>query len=337
MKSVYTLTKDEFLTKYNSIAKPFHYDCLEKWLSVGAKNFEDMTNLPKALIEAVKEEYRYPLLTKVLKINKESDSIKLLLELEDKEKIECVLLENNKNEYTACVSSEVGCSMKCEFCATGTLGLKRQLRWYEIVEQFFKLKDINGKINRIVFMGMGEPLCNTNEVLKAISYIKEKIGFSDRRITVSTSGIPSGIKKLADSKIGVKLAVSLVSANDKIRSSLMKTNRLYPLTELKKALLYFREHSRSRIALEYCMLKGINTSGESAKELKEFTKGLIVSVNLIPWNTLDNLPFQKPDKKEIEHFQKELSILDIPFTTRISRGQSTNAACGMLALKDNNK
>lgn len=334
ISSIYTLTKVEFIEKYGKVSKPFHYNCLTSWLRKGVQDFKDMSNLPESLIVALSNDYSSPLFSKVLQESIEPDSTKLLLELFDGQKIECVLLKNSDGEYTACISSEVGCSMKCEFCATGTLGLKRQLEWTEIVEQYFHLLHLHSKIDRIVFMGMGEPLCNTNAVIKAISYFKDELQMSPRRITVSTSGIPKGIKMLADSKLGVKLAVSIVSANDSIRSKLMKSNRLYPLPELKQALLYFKEHNRSRIALEYCMLHDVNTTKMGAKELKEFITDLIASVNLIPWNKIEALPFESPTHDEIQHFTKELSRLNIPYTIRISRGRDTNAACGMLALKD---
>ena len=334
ISSIYALKKEDFLEKYGKFAKPFHYNCLSSWLKKGVSDFKDMTNLPEGLVLALENDYGKPILSKVLLKSEEVDSTKLLLELFDREKIECVLLKNEGGEYTACLSSEVGCSMKCEFCATGTLGLKRQLSWIEILEQYFHLLHLHSKIDRIVFMGMGEPLSNTDEVIKAIRYFKDEREMSPRRITVSTSGIPGGIRTLADSKLGVKLAVSLVSANDVLRSKLMKSNRLYPLSELKKALLYFKDHNRSRIALEYCMLHDLNTTLKSASELKAFTSDLIVSVNLIPWNRIEALPFESPTRDEIQHFTKELKRLNVPYTIRISRGRDTNAACGMLVAKN---
>lgn len=330
--SVYELSKNDFIA-ISPLLKPFHYKVMRKWLSKGIMSFDEMTDIPKDAIQKLKEMFKTPILSTVIKKDEDTSSTKLLLRLYDGLYIECVLLKNESNTLTACLSSEVGCTMKCEFCATGTLGFKRSLYSFEILEQFFHLKKIGGDIDRIVFMGMGEPLCNFDNVRRAIEYIKDEIGMSARRITVSTSGIVPGIKKLADSALGVKLAISLVSSNDETRSSLMSAARLYKLAELKKALLYYSQKENRRIALEYCMLHGVNTDKKSAEELKEFTKGLVVSVNLIPWNTLEFLPFTTPSDAEIKQFENMLDKLNIPHTTRVSRGRKTSAACGMLACK----
>ena len=333
--SIYELKKNDFLSISPNF-KAFQYEILQRWLSKGIFSFDEITNLPKQLIDILKDRYTSPLSSHVIKDDNDLSSTKLLISLKDSNTVECVLLHSENNTLTACVSSEVGCSMKCEFCATGTIGFKRKLMWYEIVEQFFHLKKLQGKIDRIVFMGMGEPLCNFDNVKKAIEYFKNDIGMSPRRITVSTSGIVPGIKKLADSNLGVKLALSLVSSNNEIRRSLMSAARLYNLNDLKKALVYYSKKENRRLALEYCLLSNVNMDKKSAEELKEFTKGLVVSINLIPWNTLPYLPFKTPNEKEIKNFENMLDKLKIPHTTRVSRGRKTSAACGMLVATAKN-
>lgn len=329
VKSIYDADKESL-----GFSKPLYYKLLCQWLKKGVNSFDKMTDLPKTVIENLKAKYTSPILSEVIDVKKDISSTKLLLKLYDGLLVECVLLKREDGLYTACVSSEVGCTMKCEFCATGSVGFKRALNWWEIIEQFFHLKALNNELDRVVFMGMGEPLCNFENVKRAIEYIKGEIGMSPRRITVSTSGIAPGIKALADSKLGVKLALSLVTANDSVRNTLMSASRLYSLTELKKALLYYSEKENRRIALEYCMLKGVNTDRKSADELKNFTKGLIYSVNLIPWNKLNFLPFDTPSAKEIKEFEGYLNALNVKYTIRVSRGRDTSAACGMLVAKN---
>ena len=223
--------------------------------------------------------------------------------------------------------------MGCSFCKTGTMGLVRNLEDYEIVEQMIHLRTLAEDITHIVFMGMGEPLHNFGPLMSAISEFHRPEGFniSMRRMTISTSGLVPGINKLTELNLGLRLAVSLVSANNDLRSKIMKVNRSYPLTELKRALIAFQHTAGKRITLEYCMLHGVNTTKEAAKELSSFTKGLMCVVNLIPWNPIDELEYESPTNTEIREFTKELDSLHINYTLRMPKGRSISGACGQLA------
>ena len=182
-------------------------------------------------------------------------------------------------------------------------------------------------------MGMGEPLHNFAEVVRALTefHREDGLNISYRKITISTCGLVPGIKRLSELKLPVKLAVSLVSAEDPIRSRIMKVNHSFPLSELKKALISFQRHQEKRITLEYCLLSGVNTTKESAEALGKFTRGLECLVNLIPWNPIDELEFKTPSEREIQSFTKELKRLGISYTLRRSKGRDASAACGQLA------
>lgn len=253
--------------------------------------------------------------------------------MEDGAIIECVRLSDGNGRYTACLSSQVGCAMGCAFCKTGTMGLVRNVKAGEIVEELIHLEKEGEHITHIVFMGMGEPLANFTEVMKAITYIhrEDGINISYRRITISTCGLVPGIKRLAELHLPVRLAVSLVAADDDVRSSVMPVNTRFPLSELKKALISFQHRNEKRITLEYCMLGGINTTEKAAKSLQKFTKGLEVLVNLIPWNPIDNLPFSSPSDSEVRKFTSILKSLGVNYSIRREKGRSADAACGQLA------
>lgn len=330
--SIFNITSDKLMS-FSPTCKSFHYSILKKYLASGVDNYENMMSLPISLRKALKKHYTNVYSSEVIDVKKDINSMKLLIKLYDDNYIECVILTDNENHHTACLSSEVGCAMKCEFCATGTIGFKRDLNYYEIIEQFFHLKKLVGKIDRIVYMGMGEPLCNMEGLTRSISYFKNECGMSARRITVSTSGLGEGIKELADHNLGVKLALSLVTADDEMRKKLMSAARINTLTDVKKALLYYQAKNSQRIALEYCLLKGVNMDANSVKKIKEFTKGLIYSLNLIPWNPIQKLPFKSPSDSEIKNFTNLLENNAIPYTIRVSKGQKTSSACGMLAAK----
>ena len=272
-----------------ALDKPFQAKIVYQNLIKGITDFSLMTSLPKATRERLSSKHKDALTTTVLRKSEGESAIKLALKLSDDLIVECVRLSDGEGRYTACLSSQVGCAMGCAFCKTGTMGLVRNIEAGEIIEEFIQLEKLGEHITHVVFMGMGEPLANFQEVMRAITELHRKDGLniSYRRITVSTCGLVPGIKRLTEVNIPIKLAVSLVSANDEVRSRIMKVNRSFPLSELKSALLTFQHHHDKRLTLEYCMLGGINTSKESAEELFKFTKGLEVLVNLIPWNPID--------------------------------------------------
>lgn len=334
MSSLYCLDDTE-LQSVLKLEKPFQARIVRSFLDKGITDFDKMTSLSLSDRTRLSALRPSALTTKVEKKVESTDAVKLLLSLEDGYEVECVRLSDGKGRYTACLSSEVGCAMGCSFCATGTMGLKRNLKSGEIVEEYIQLEKLGEHITHIVFMGMGEPLQNFTEVMNAITTLHKEDGLniSYRRITISTCGVVPGIKRLSELNIPVKLAISLVSANNETRSKIMRVNNNYPLSELKKALVSFQHKGEKRITLEYCLLGGINTSKESAEELHRFTKGLDVLVNLIRWNKIPSLPYNSPDEREVSAFTKELERLKIPYTIRRSKGQDTNAACGMLVTK----
>lgn len=316
-----------------ALDKPFQAKIVYQNLVKGITDFSLMTSLSKATRERLSSKHKDALTTTVLRKSEGESAIKLALKLSDDLIVECVRLSDGEGRYTACLSSQVGCAMGCAFCKTGTMGLVRNLEAGEIIEEFIQLEKLGEHITHVVFMGMGEPLANFQEVMRAITELHREDGLniSYRRITVSTCGLVPGIKRLTEVNIPIKLAVSLVSANDEVRSRIMKVNRNFPLSELKSALLTFQHHHDKRLTLEYCMLGGINTSKESAEELFKFTKGLEVLVNLIPWNPIDELNFTTPSDAEIRSFTQELKRYGINYTMRRSKGRENSAACGQLA------
>lgn len=334
MKSLFALTPEQLCSTLN-LEKKYQGKQIYSHLAKGETNFEAMSDLSKALREKLINDFRTPFSSTVIQEQNSEDAKKIAIRLSDGNIIESVILSDGEERKTACLSSQVGCAMSCSFCKTGTMGLVRNLTAAEIVEQLVHLLKIAPDITHIVFMGMGEPLHNFNPVIKAIDFIHDPngINISLRRITISTSGLVDGIRKLTELKKPVRLAVSLVSANNRIRSKLMKINNSYPLQELKSALLNHQHIMDKRITLEYCMLKGINTDEKAAKELSYFINGLNAVVNLIAWNPIEGMEFETPCENEIKNFTRHLDSLKIHYTRRISKGRDISGACGQLATK----
>ena len=332
MKSLYAKGPAE-LVKILKLEKSYQAKQIYSWLIKGVTDYSLMSDVSKKIRDRLTEEFPSVISSKIVKTQKADSAPKLLIELHDGALVECVMLKDGDDRKTACISSQVGCAMGCYFCTTGTMGLVRNLEDYEIVEQMVHLRTLAEDITHIVFMGMGEPLHNFGPLMSAISEFHRPEGFniSMRRMTISTSGLVPGINKLTELNLGIRLAVSLVSANNDLRSKIMKVNRSYPLTELKRALIAFQHVAGKRITLEYCMLHGVNTTKEAAKELSSFTKGLMCVINLIPWNPIDELEYESPTNTEIREFTKELDSLHINYTLRMPKGRSISGACGQLA------
>ncbi len=338
MPQLYCIDNNE-LSALLGLEKPFQAKIIRSFLDKGVTDFEKMTSLPKDVRQRLSSAYPDALSSTVVERSNGGDAVKLALRLEDGALIECVRLSDGSGRFTACLSSQVGCAMGCAFCATGTMGLNRSLKAGEIVEEYIHLEKLGEHITHIVFMGMGEPLNNFTEVMSAVTALhrEDGINISYRRMTISTCGLVPGIKRLTELNLPVKLAVSLVSASDELRSSIMKVNRSYPLGELKKALSAFQKKNGKRITLEYCLLGGLNTTKENAAELRSFVKGLDVLVNLIRWNPIPSLPFRTPDEREVGAFTSELKRYGIPYTIRRSKGRDEKAACGMLVTEHDHK
>ena len=334
--SLFARTPAEICTLLG-LEKSFQGGQIYRWLVRGASSFDEMTDLPKALRQKLSEDH--PSIYSSAVVTSQSDpdgAAKLALRLYDGNIVECVLLTDREGELTACLSSQAGCAMGCRFCRTGTLKLKRSLEAFEIIEQFMHLQAAApGKIGHVVFMGMGEPFANIENVICAIGFLHDPKGLnlSHRRITISTCGLVPGINELAKRGVPVKLAVSLVTADDEKRSDLMPVNRAYPLSVLREALIRFQKVSGRRFTFEYCMIRGQNTSDADADKLERFCRGLEVIVNLIPFNPCPELPFETPSDAEIRHFTNALKQRGVEYTIRISRGRTIRGACGQLAGK----
>lgn len=326
----------EEITEKLSLPQNFRGKQIFKWIGSGIKDFNQMTNLPLELRNQLNEKACLRN-TKISQILKDPDgTIKLQITLKDDNAVETVLLTDKEGRKTACVSCQVGCAMKCAFCMTGTLGLSRNLLANEILEQFFALEEICGKLDNIVFMGMGEPMQNLTEIRKAITILCHKDGrfLSSKRITLSTCGIVKGIYDLAENGPHIRLAVSLTTANEELRKELMPIAKSdeNSLQELRKAIKFYAEKSGKRVTLEAALLHEVNTDKNSAENLIKFTKGLDVNVNLIPWNPVPTLPFSEPSKNEVSNFIKMIENEGINVTLRTKRGQKIGGACGQLGI-----
>jgi 23S rRNA (adenine2503-C2)-methyltransferase len=320
--------------------KEYRGDQVYSWLwEKSAINFEQMTNLPKS-IRSILEDSFVINHVQINTIQKSKDgTIKNGIKLFDDLIVESVLIPTKKR-ITACISSQVGCSLNCKFCATSRLKRMRNLNPDEIYDQVALISKqskeyYNRPLTNIVFMGMGEPLMNYKNVVEAIKMITSKkgLGISARRIVVSTSGIPKMIKKMADENVKFKLAVSLHSAVDNVRTSIMPFNEKMNLSELKLALKYWYKKTKRIITYEYIIWKGINDTIEDANALVEFCKFAPSKVNLIQYNAIDDNKFSQASKEKISLYQNILEKNNINVTIRRSRGQDIDAACGQLANK----
>ena len=313
---------------------------IHEWLwKKRAISFNEMTSLSLSLRELLEQNFCLNAL-KIHKAEKSSDgTIKYSLKLYDNKLVEGVLIPSKKR-LTACISSQVGCSLSCTFCATGTLKLERNLNYAEIYDQIFILNEealLNfGKpLSNIVYMGMGEPLLNYENLLKSIELVSSKTGLSmsPKRITVSTAGIAKMIKKLADDDVRFNLAISLHTSDDKKREEIMPINKSINLEELKESIKYFFEKTGTRITYEYILFKDINDSLDDAHELVKFCKSTPCKVNLIEYNSVDNIPFQKASNNKTEKFINFLNEKNVIVNLRRSKGKDINAACGQLVNK----
>lgn len=340
-KNLYSISEEELAYWLKSKGEAeFRKKQINHWLwKSPVCSVKFMKNLPKKLIDKLDNDFyiSYPLFSHE---SKSSDAtIKYLFSLEDGISTEGVLIPS-KDRVTACISTQVGCKMGCDFCATGKMGFFRNLEMHEIYLQAYflnklSIKNYGKKLSNIVVMGMGEPLDNYENTHDALKLIMSKKGMemSYRRITMSTVGIVPEIKKLADSGLNAELSVSLHAANNSLRNSIMPINKKYDLNSLAKSLQYFHEKTGKRISYEYILLKGINDSKEDAKALAEFTKITPCKINLIEYNPFDGVSYKKSGEKETLDFMKTLEKRNLIVKLRRSRGKDIDAACGQLANK----
>lgn len=321
--------------------KAFRGNQVYEWLwSKGAHSFEDMTNISKETRAMLESNFVINHI-KVDTIQRSDDgTIKNAVRLHDGLVVESVLIPTN-TRTTACVSSQVGCSLDCNFCATARLKRMRNLEPGEIYDQVLAIDKesrlyYNHPLSNVVFMGMGEPLMNYNNMMKAIEMItsSEGLGMSPKRIMVSTSGVPKMIKKLADDDVKIKLAVSLHSGIDEIRSKIMPFSKNFPLADLRESLEYWYRKTKSKISYEYVVWKDINDNQESIDALVKFCKYVPCKVNLIEYNPIDDGEFQQASEEATNAYIKALEANGIVVKVRRSRGKDIDAACGQLANKE---
>jgi 23S rRNA (adenine2503-C2)-methyltransferase len=313
------------------------YDWMWK---LGAKGFDDMSNVPAPLREILKENFTYQSIELDLRQNSEDGTIKSRYKLFDGYKIETVLIPvPDDKRATACVSSQVGCSLTCSFCATGKMGRLRNLTAAEIYDQAFEMNRLSKEtldypLTNIVYMGMGEPLLNYGPVMESIQMITSPHGmaWSPRRITLSTAGIAKMIRRLGDEKVKFNLALSLHAADDLKRNQIMPINETNSLKTLMEALDYFYKQTNGRISFEYIALKGFNDTFEDADRLVKLCRGQFpVKVNVIEYNPVPGVPFEKSDERQVDKFARRVRDKGVMITVRRSRGKDIDAACGQLA------
>jgi len=317
--------------------KKYRADQVLTWIyTQHAQSFDAMTNIAKLEREMLASTF-FISKPSIIRTEVSADSTrKFLFELEDDHTVESVLIPD-EDRQTLCISSQVGCQQACHFCLTGSGGFKRNLKAYEIADQVLEIARIlkeegQRRITNIVLMGMGEPLANFDEVVKALKVITSEkgLGFSPRRVTVSTDGLVPEIDKLAASGVKVNLAISLNATTDEVRNKIMPVNKRYPIKELLAACKRFPLEPRRRITFEYVILKGVNDSAEDAQRLAKLLRGIKCKVNLIPFNPFPGSEFKRPDDNAVRRFQ--IVLLDHHYTApvRESRGSDISAACGQL-------
>jgi len=340
-KDIRALSKEDLRAFFESIGdKAFRGNQVYEWLwSKGIHHFEDMTNISKDTRAHLEANFVINHI-EVDKLQKSSDgTIKNAVKLHDGLIVESVLIPTKKRT-TACVSSQVGCSLDCKFCATAQLKKMRNLNPDEIYDQVVAIDQEsklyhNRPLSNIVFMGMGEPLMNYKNVLESIDKITsdEGLGMSSKRITVSTSGVPKMIRKLADDEVKFHLAVSLHSAIQETREQIMPFAKSFTLVDLLESLKYWYEKTQRKVTYEYIVWEGINDSREAIDALVKFCKAVPCKVNIIEYNPIDDGDFQQAPSNAIDSYINSLERNRRPVTVRRSRGKDIDAACGQLANK----
>ncbi|SHF35708.1 23S rRNA m(2)A-2503 methyltransferase [Flavobacterium fontis] len=340
-KDIRALTKDQLRDFFVAQGdQAFRGNQVYEWLwTKGAHKFEDMTNVSKATRTLLETHFVINHI-QVDQMQRSADgTVKNAVRLHDGLVVESVLIPT-ATRTTACVSSQVGCSLDCNFCATARLKRMRNLQPDEIYDQVVAIDResrlyYNHPLSNIVFMGMGEPLMNYPNVMKAIEKItsEEGLGMSPKRITVSTSGIPKMIKKMADDGVKFKLAVSLHSAIESTRNKIMPFTTNFPLTDLRESLEYWYQKTKSKVTYEYVVWRGINDNHEAVDALVKFCKYVPCKVNLIEYNPIDDGEFQQASEEAIQAYIDALERHDIVVKVRRSRGKDIDAACGQLANK----
>ena len=354
-------TREELAAQFSAWGQPtYRVDQVLNWIyQRRVATWDAMTNLPKPLREQFREAYDFTPLGLARKQGARDTTQKFLWKLRDGSFVESVLIPANPalygdraDRHTLCVSTQVGCAYGCKFCASGLEGWKRNLTADEIVDQVLaverwhsaqpkEMEQIDGTsaservVNNLVIMGMGEPLANYDNLLKALRILNAPWGggIGARKITVSTSGLAPKIRQLADEPLQFRLAISLHGATDEVRTQIMPVNRKHPLRELTDACLYYQEKKGKMITLEYILIAGVNDGLDQTKPLAQLARKLNAKVNLIPYNKVEDLPWVRPSEEVQEAFLAALENQGVTATLRREKGHDIDAACGQLRLK----
>jgi 23S rRNA (adenine2503-C2)-methyltransferase len=345
LPSLIGLKPEEVAELVSSLGEPaFRAKQIIEWTyAKRAPTIEAMSSLSKPLRQALAERYVTRCMTIAKVTGSEDTTRKFLLKLNDGRYVETVLIPANPALYggdsdrrTLCVSSQVGCAYDCKFCASGLAGFTRNLTAAEIVEQIVQVEAYAGeRVDNLVFMGMGEPLANYSNMTRAIEILNAEwgIGIGARHMTVSTSGLAPQIRKLADFPMQIRLAISLHGASDEVRTRIMPVNQKHDLAELFDALQYWRSKRKQHITLEYILIKDVNDMISQAHLLAKRARSIHAKVNLIPYNTVDGLTWERPSEAQQDAFHAVLTAAGVTATLRREKGHDIAAACGQLRLK----
>jgi 23S rRNA (adenine2503-C2)-methyltransferase len=336
------LLPDELTSWVTAAGAPaYRAEQIFRWLhGQGIESLDAMTNVPAPLRAALEQEHRLTPLAQELVQNAHDGTRKLRFRTHDGRAIESVLIPDEdaaRNKLTLCISSQVGCAIDCRFCATATLGFGRHLGAGEIVSQVYRATALAGRRpTNLVFMGMGEPLHNFDNVVRALALLEHPWGaaFSPRRLTVSTAGLVPGIDKLGALKPAPNLAISLNATTDEVRERIMPINKKWPIAALLDAARRFPLSHGRRVTFEYVLLAGVNDSDADADRLPRLLRGIPAKVNLIPWNPFQGPDFKRPSAERIRTFQERLRAAEVSVYIRSPRGDDIDAACGQLAARE---
>lgn len=337
MRDIKSFAFEELRKEISSIKEPaYRASQIFSWIyKKGVKSFEEMDNIPRALKDKLSKDYYISSIELSEHLRSRDGTEKFLFKLEDSNFIESVIIYAKERE-TLCISTQVGCKFACKFCASGQMGFTRNLTAPEIINQIlYILHDLKHKITNYVFMGMGEPLDNYENLIKVVMIMNDPEGMDigARRITISTCGIVPGIEKLKEVRLQINLSVSLHAANDRIRGQIMPINKKYPLEKLIKACQDYIGKRKRKITLEYILIKDKNDSLTDADGLAKISRKLDAKVNLIPFSEIQGVDFKSPSKEDTDRFMDMLIDKKVNVTLRESKGKDIQAACGQLAGK----
>ena len=344
--SLFNQTPEELSAVLDSLGEPsYRGEQILDWLwRKRTRSIDGMSNLPARLRDQLKASFSLQSLTHARAQGSADSTRKFLFRLHDGRYVETVLIPASPALYgersdrrTLCVSSQVGCAFGCKFCASGLDGFTRNLSADEIAGQVLLAEELsNEKVNNIVFMGMGEPLANMPQLLRALTLITAPwgLGIGARHLTVSTSGLVPQIRKLADHPQQIRLAISLHGASDEVRDQIMPINKKWPVSKLFEALKYWNTRKAQKITLEYILIDGLNADTTQAQLLARRAQALNAKVNLIPYNTVEGLAWKRPAEDACRAFRDTLAEHGVPATLRLEKGHDIDAACGQLRLKE---